>query len=444
MILQKFYKKIFSKNKTEEKLSTLPVLLRNPKILLIGGGKVALQKAEVMQSNEINFAIISEHFIDDFKKIKREQVIKSFEKGDLSNYNIVIDATGNKGVERIIGKAKKEKFFLLNTVDIPHKCDFYFSALLNYGKLKIAVSSDGASPTISQMVRNKIKNVIPYEIAELTEIKYKQRLTGRLDINSTKNEALKLLGKVYFVGAGPGDPELITIKGRKILDNCDVVLHDYLVDNQLLKTIESKVEIINCGKPHGEKTLKQHHINNLLLEKALQGKTVVRLKGGDPFVFGRLTEEATFLKENEIRYEIIPGITSSIYGPGAAAIPVTSRDVSNSFSVVSACLSKNKFNTKWIKLLNIPYHTTIVLMGLKKINEIVEHAFAENVRNDLPVAIISNATLPNQKEIITTLENLEEDSKSAETSAVIVLGDVVNLREVIKSKSIKSVFKNAI
>ncbi len=444
MILQKLYRNIFGKDRVDEKLSTLPVLLRNPKILLIGGGKVALQKAEVLQTNEIDFTIISENFVNEFEKIERTKRTKSFEKNDLLNYNIVIDATRNKSVERIIENSKKEKFFLLNTVDIPHKCDFYFSALLNYGKLKVAVSSDGASPTISQLVRNKIKQVIPNEIEHLIEKKHEQRLAGNIDINSTKAETLKVLGKVYFIGAGTGDPELITVKGRKALDNCDVVLHDHLVSKELLNTINPKIEMINCGKPHGEDTLKQQDINHLLLEKALQGKTVVRLKGGDPFVFGRLTEEVSFLKENEINFEIIPGISSAIYGPGSADIPVTSREVSHGFSVVSGCLAKNKFNKDWIKLLKIPNHTTVVLMGLKKISEIVKHAVEEKIRKDLPAAIVSNATLPNQKEIITTLGNLEIDSQTAETPAVIVFGDVVNLKEIIKSSTAKSLFKDAV
>ncbi|VAX16675.1 Uroporphyrinogen-III methyltransferase [hydrothermal vent metagenome] len=420
---------LHSLEKDNNKINTLPILLRNPRILLIGGGKVALQKAKVMVKNGIDFQIISENYLDDFANIDVPKLAKSIEISDFVGYKIIINATGNKKVEKLLDKTKLKFNILLNTVDVPEKCDFYFSALLNYGKLKIAVSSDGASPMISKVVRNRIKEIIPPEIKEQIAKEADLRKQNKINITRTRIEASRLFGHVALVGAGPGDPELLTLKAYKLIRNAEVILHDHLVSNEILALAKSSAKIINCGKPHGSKTLSQLDINSRMVFYVNQGRRVVRLKGGDPFVFGRLVEETEYLIKNNIKFEIVPGITSSISGAGNAAIPVTARDVSNGFSVVSGCLKGNQFNMNWIELLKIPKHTTVVLMGLKKVKQIVSESIARGVRKNLPVAIISNATRDDQTEIITTLIDLENAAKNAPTPAIIVFGEVVNLRE---------------
>lgn len=417
-----------SLEKDNNEINTLPVLLRDPRILLIGGGKVALQKANVMVKNGIDFQIISENYLDDFSNIDVLKLTKSIEVSDFADYKIIINATGNKKVEKLIDKIRQKFNILINTVDVPEKCDFYFSALLNYGKLKIAVSSDGASPIISKVVRDKIKEIISPEINVQIEKEADLRKQNKINVARTKIETSRLFGHVALVGAGPGDPELLTLKAYKLIRNAEVILHDYLVSNEILALTRPSTKIINCGKPHGSTTLSQLDINSRMVFYVNQGRRVVRLKGGDPFVFGRLVEETEYLIENNIEFEIVPGITSSISGAGNAAIPVTARDVSNGFSVVSSCLKGNHFNLNWIELLKIPKHTTVVLMGLRKAKQIVNEAIARGVRKDLPIAIISNATRDNQTEIITTLIDLENAAKKAPTPAIIVFGEVVNLR----------------
>ncbi len=433
---------------SKNELNTLPILLRNPKILLIGGGNVALQKAEVLKANNIDFEIITIDIDPELINLNVKYSIKPIEANEINRFNIVINATGNKDVENLIDKCKLKHSFLLNSVDVPEKCDFYFSALLNFGKLKIAISSDGASPTISQVVRNKIKEIIPSSIESLTDIEFEKRKLKIINIKSITQDAKELFGKVTFVGAGPGDPDLLTVKGLKEIKSADVILHDYLVSKEVLALANLDTKVISCGKPHGSNNLTQDEINNKMDYYAKQGKRVVRLKGGDPFVFGRLVEETEFLIENNIRFEIIPGITSSISGAGSAFIPVTARGTANGFSVVSGCLKGNKFNANWIELLKIPNHTTVVLMGLKKVELIVEQALKLGVKPNLPVAIVSNATLPNQTEIYTTLENLVSQTINTPTPAILVFGDVVNLRDKLKSnknileQSVRSTFAN--
>lgn len=414
------------KHKIKE-MASLPILLRQPKILLIGGGNVAYEKATVLKKNNIDFFIVAKEILEDMINLNVNYSLKEITSDDLTNYNIVIDATGNTEVNKLLENEKKNRFFLLNTVDVPDKCDFYFSALLYYGKLKIAVSSDGASPTISQVVRTKIKEFLPKTLSDLTDQKFQDRINGIIEPEKTKNEVNKIFGKVYLVGFGTGNPELLTLKAYRLIKEADVILYDSLITQEILELIPDNVIKIYAGKPHGIKSLTQREINIQLVDYANRGLKVVRLKSGDPLVFSRITEEILFLNKHEVEFEIVPGISSAIAGPGSAGIPLTSRGYSANISIVSGCLSKNRLNYEWIDLLKIENHTTVLLMGLKRINEIVYYAKLKGVRKDLPAAVISNATRKNQRNIYTTLDELPNSVKDIETPALIIFGEVVKL-----------------
>lgn len=414
-----------------KKINSLPILLKNPKILLIGGGKVALQKAKVLADNEIEFQVISETICDELKNLGVHYNIKSFERNNADNFNIVIDATGNKNVNVMMKEIKKERFIFLNTVDIPDECDFYFSSLLKYKNLKIAVSSDGASPTITQIVRDKIGNYLPNTIGDLTEQKLIEREQGIIDIERTKNETHKLFGKVYLVGCGIGDPELITIKAYNAIQSVDVVLYDNLITEKILELIPDRVEKIYVGKSKGNHSSSQDAINKLLLDYANLGYRVARLKNGDPYIFGRGAEEAEFLIKNNVDVEVIAGISSAIAAPLSAGIPPTARGYSTGVTIVTAHKEGCGFNRNWVELLKIPNHTVIVLMGVTQVKNIIMEAINLGIDLSLPAAIISNASRENQKTIITTLGKLEKDSKNAEKPAILVFGDVVNLNKLL-------------
>jgi len=203
------------------KFSSLPVLLTDPRILLLGGGKVAHGKAKVLLENNIEFEIISQTVTEEIIKFNIPFKQKRIEKRDFDDYNIIVDATGSKEVREIILEAKRERFLLVNFVDIPEYCDFYFSALLQYSNLKIAVSSDGGSPTLSQIVRDRIKKFIPTELGEISERKLEERKTGIKSTGSTVEEVQRVMGKVFIVGSGTGDPELLTIKALKTIQSVD-------------------------------------------------------------------------------------------------------------------------------------------------------------------------------------------------------------------------------
>jgi uroporphyrin-III C-methyltransferase/precorrin-2 dehydrogenase/sirohydrochlorin ferrochelatase len=405
-------------------INTLPISLKNQKILLIGGGNVATQKAKVLHQNEIEFKIITKEILN--KKIKEYSSnieIKNFKSKDIEDYYIVIDASNCEKVTKKLLKYKKRKNLLLNVVDKPKYCDFYFMAMTKNSPLKIAVSSSGFSPTTAQYFRDECQKLIPNNIKEFMLKKYSDRANGIIDIEQTKKE---LQSKVYLVGCGVGDVELLTIKAYKIIQNVDVVLYDHLISQEIMDIVPKKTKKVFVGKQKDFHSKSQEEINELILKYAKKGKSVARLKSGDPFVFGRGAEELKYLLKHNILTEVVTGISSSISAPLLANIPITARDYASSFSVVSAHLKGNSVNLDWVDMLNKKNHTTVVLMGLSRVREIAEEAKRLNVDKNLSCAIISNASRKNQSVITTSLENLVEKSVDALRPAIIVFGDVVN------------------
>jgi uroporphyrinogen III methyltransferase/synthase len=241
-------------------------------------------------------------------------------------------------------------------------------------------------------------------------------------------------GKVYLVGAGPGDPKLITVRGLEALQRSDVVVFDRLAGPQLLNHARPDAERIYVGKLPDRHTMKQEEINQLLVDLALQGKTVIRLKGGDPTVFGRVGEEADLLKKNGILYEIIPGITSAIAVPAYAGIPVTHRDLASSFSVITGHESPDKLDHSiyWDKVTNAT-GTLVFLMGVAKIGYISEQLIKHGRSTETPVALVQWGTSAEQRTVVGTLQDIEEQVKAAniQPPAVIIVGDVVRQRQTL-------------
>ena len=240
------------------------------------------------------------------------------------------------------------------------------------------------------------------------------------------------MGMVYLTGAGPGDIELLTVKALRVIKEADVIIYDRLANPDILEEAKNGCEFVYVGKEDGRHIMPQDDINETIYQNALKYKNVVRLKGGDPFVFGRGGEEALYLLERDIKFDIIPGITSAISAPAYAGIPVTHRGVSVSFRVVTGHESPNK------KVSQIPWDTfktddTIVfLMGLHNLPKISKKLMEIGKSADYPVAVISKGTTPEQTVVVGTLENIVEKAKEIPTPALIVVGRVVELREQLK------------
>jgi uroporphyrin-III C-methyltransferase len=234
-------------------------------------------------------------------------------------------------------------------------------------------------------------------------------------------------GKVYLVGCGLGDVEQLTLKAYRIIREAQIVLYDNLITKEILDLIPPETRKIYVGKLKDNHSIILERINHLIADYADHGYSVARLKSGDPYIFGRGAEEALYLLERGYNVDVIAGISSSVSGSACAGIPPTARGYAASFSVVTAHLREGKFNSDWLPLLKLSNHTTVVLMGLSIARKIKTSAYAIGVLHNLPVAIISNASRPEQQSVITTLEGLENAAKDVTGPAVIVFGDVVKL-----------------
>lgn len=238
-------------------------------------------------------------------------------------------------------------------------------------------------------------------------------------------------GKLYLIGCGPGDADLLTLKALKTIEKLDIALIDHLLTQEIIDLIPARTKVVFVGKEKGKHSFQQGEINTMITEYAHQGYTVGRLKCGDPYIFGRGTEEAIYASQEGIETEVIPGISSALSGPLSAGIAPTARGVSTGVSVVSAHLSGDRVNLSWIPMLGVEDHTTVVLMGLSRTRQILKEALDQGVDASLPVAIISNATTAIQSSIITTLGELNTAAKGAPKPAILVFGNVVNLAQVL-------------
>ncbi|MBL0385825.1 uroporphyrinogen-III C-methyltransferase [Tumebacillus sp. ITR2] len=244
-----------------------------------------------------------------------------------------------------------------------------------------------------------------------------------------------MAGKVYLVGAGPGDPKLITVRGMECIREADVIAYDRLANPKLLEYARPDAEVIYVGKLPDRHSLPQEEINALLVKKALDGKIVTRLKGGDPFVFGRGGEEATELAENGIPFEVVPGVTAGIAAPAYAGIPVTQRHVASSFAVVAGheCPGKEQSSIRWDKIATA-VDTLAFYLGIKNLPLICEQLITHGRDPETPVAIIHWGTMPEQRTVVGTLTTIVDIARDQqiENPSIILVGEVVNVREKIR------------
>ncbi len=238
--------------------------------------------------------------------------------------------------------------------------------------------------------------------------------------------------KVYLIGAGPGDIELLTLKAVRYIKQADIIIYDRLANPEILEFAKPNTKLVDVGKTSGKHPVPQDQINQIICDATKEFDNIVRLKGGDPFVFGRGGEEALFLVERNIKFEIVPGITSAISVPAYAGIPVTQRGKVSSFRVITGHESPNKPKSQidWDSFKT--NETLVFLMGFRKLPTISENLIKIGKPKDYPIAVISKGTTKDQKVVVGTLENIVEKSKNLETPVLIIVGEVVNLRQQLK------------
>jgi len=288
---------------------SLPVLLNNPRILLLGGGKVAYRKARVLLDNHVEFKVLAQAYLPEFQDFagRLELITRQAQAADLQPFNIIVDATGNQEVAELIQAEKRRRYLLCNSVADPQRSDFHFSALLNYGLLKIAISTGGASPTVGRIVRDKIRAALPGELNQLLQDKALERKAGCIDPPLTRQQTLAAFARLHLIGCGSEKLGFLSRKGRQYLEQMDIVLYDRQLPRQVLELIPERVRALRLEDQQRHAALDQNAVNRIVLGYLQQGLRVALVRDDAPDFTGRDFELIQFLARQEIEIKLVPG-----------------------------------------------------------------------------------------------------------------------------------------
>jgi uroporphyrin-III C-methyltransferase len=420
-------------------MGLLPIFLKleDRRVLVVGAGVVALDKIGSLLKAGARVRVVAPAAHAEVRALADagtiEWIERAFEPADLSGHELVIAATDQADVNTAVYREATERGIFCNSVDDIPNCDFFFGSVVSRGQLQIAISTAGESPALAQRLRREIDAQLPQdlgpwleqigalrrEILETHPRSEERRLllhelahrplcdspvcaTRLMAQPRSQNRDLGLPAQVYLVGAGPGDPDLLTVKAVRVIQAAEVVLHDDLVPQAILD-LAPRAEIVNVGKRCGTKSITQDQINALMIEHAREGRTVVRLKSGDPLIFGRAAEEMDALREAGIRFEIVPGITSAL--AAAASIPASLTDRRAASSVIFSTGHHAQSHNE-AALPAIEDATRVVYMPGRDLTLLAEQWMAEGLPAEFPCVLVSRAAQPDQQVRQTTLGNL--------------------------------------
>ena len=459
-------------------MQALPIFMNitNRLCVVIGGGEVATRKVTMLLKANAAITLYSPelcHELQDLANAGKITYVKArFEQSQLANACMVVAATNNEPVNIAVSVAAKAQNIPVNVVDAPHLCTFTMASIIDRSPIVIAISSEGNAPVLARYVRTKIETMLPTSYGRIAHIagefrdKVKAKfattqerrifwegilqgpiveriLSGQetaareaLDAVLSGSAEVKNNGEVYLVGGGPGDPDLLTFRALRLMQQCDVCVYDKLVSPEVMELVRRDAELIYVGKSRDQHTLPQEEINALLAKLALQGKRVLRLKGGDPFIFGRGGEEIETLMEHGVPFQVVPGITAANGVSSYAGIPLTHRDYAQACLFITGHL-KAKPNSKELTLdldwvaMSRPRQTVVIYMGLVGLAEICQQLIAHGVSPDMPAAVVQQGTTQRQRVVTATLKDLAEKVGSAEMKppCLTIIGEVVQLRE---------------
>ena len=445
--------------------------LKDRPCLVVGGGDIAARKSGLLRRAQAKVTIVSpavstttQALIDsgEVTWLKSE-----FSAEHLQDNSLVIAATDIETVNRdVYSKAKAQKI-LVNVADCPELCDFILPSILDRSPIVVAVSSGGKSPILARQLRARLETLIPPSYGRLGELvgRYRQAvqdklpklsmrrrfwesvlqgkvadhvLAGRDELGEQTLQAIldetqsddHQQGEVYLVGAGPGDPELLTFKALRLMQQADVVFYDRLVSKEVLALVRKEAEQIYVGKQRNWHAVRQEEINQLLLKQAQQGKRVLRLKGGDPFIFGRGGEEIETLAAENIPFQVVPGITAASGCASYAGIPLTHRDYSQSCTFVTGQLKEGELDLNWPALVQ-PRQTVVVYMGLAGLPVLSQKLLQHGLSADTPAALVQQGTTEHQQVWVSTISELPAVAEREQPAAptLVIIGDVVKLQK---------------
>ncbi|HTQ99466.1 MAG TPA: siroheme synthase CysG [Candidatus Acidoferrum sp.] len=452
----------------------LPVYLRlqHKRVLLVGGGQVALRKARLLLRAQAEITVVAPDISAELLSLLKpphSPQVRGFQESDLDHVVLAVAATDDMLLNRRVSSLANARKLPVNVVDQPALCSFIFPSIVDRSPLLVAVSSGGSAPVLSRLLRARLETLIPAAYGNLVQLmgRYRDAVKMRLPnprtrmrfwegivngpvaelvLSGQQDKGETLLqntltqrggkvdqGEVYLVGAGPGDPDLLTFRALRLMQQADVVLFDRLVTPEILALVRQDAERIHVGKKRSDHTMPQEEISKLLVKLALQGKRVLRLKGGDPFIFGRGGEEIAELSAARIPFQIVPGITAASGCAAYAGIPLTHRDYAHSVRFVTGHLKDDSCELEWPQLVQ-PGQTVVFYMGLVSLPQICRELIAHGAAPATPVALVEQGTTAHQRVHTGTLQDLPAlvAGRDVKPPTLIIVGEVVKLHDQLR------------
>jgi len=436
--------------------------------LVVGGGEVAARKVSLLFRAGGKVTVVAPEICESIQgRLNAGEIThqaREFQDSDLDNQVLVVAATDQQAINERISSLAHARHLPVNVVDQPDLCSFIVPSIIDRNPVQVAVSTGGASPVLARLLRARLETVIPATYGKLASLMeefrdaVKQRFSAEkrrhfwesvvqgpiaeLVFSGKEESAREAMhkavdsgesasfdrGEVYLVGAGPGDPDLLTFRALRLLQQADVIVYDRLVSEQILDMARRDADLVYVGKERDKHTLPQEDINHMLARIAKKGKRVLRLKGGDPFIFGRGGEEIETLMEEGVEFQVVPGITAATGAASYAGIPLTHRQYAQAVVFVTGHLKDGSMNLNWPALAQ-PHQTVVVYMGLLGLDTLCQKLQQHGMPAETPIALVQQATTPSQQVIISDLKSMPEYVKQFEVHAptLIIVGDVVSL-----------------
>lgn len=457
-------------------MNFLPIFLdlRDKSCLVVGGGETAARKSAMLVNAGATVHVahdgeLAAAFADIRQPGRIVHLRRAFGTELLDGMELVIGAAEDDAIDREVYAAARARHLPVNVVDRPALCSFVLPAILDRSPMLVAIGTGGASPVLARLLRARLETLIPASYGRLAALAERFRdkvkakfshapmrrifwekvlqgpvaelvFSGREDeaarllertLDSEKDEAPK--GEVYLVGAGPGNPDLLTFRALRLMQQADVVVHDNLVSEPILEMCRRDAERIYVGKKRANHAVPQEDINMMLVRLAKEGKRVLRLKGGDPFIFGRGGEEIETLVDHGVPFQVVPGITAAAGVASYAGIPLTHRDYAQSVTFVTGHLKDDTPNLDWDAMAK-PNQTIVIYMGLQGLPVLAQELVRHGLSPQTPAAIVQQGTTPHQRVVIGTLETLPRLAEEAQLKppTLIIVGKVVSLHEKLK------------
>jgi uroporphyrin-III C-methyltransferase/precorrin-2 dehydrogenase/sirohydrochlorin ferrochelatase len=444
--------------------------IKDQQCLVVGGGQIASRKIYMLQRAGGDVTVVAPELCDELSarvdKGGLHYLQETFDETHVGNQVVIIAATNDEAVNRQVSEVAKSHGIPVNVVDAPDLCTFIVPSIIDRDPVQIAISTGGASPVLARLLRAKLETFIPSAYGRLAKLveKYREKVKEKFNNSSDirffwehilegpvadlliagkDKEAKETLqasinaakapegrGEVFLVGAGPGDPDLLTFRALRLMQQADVVVYDRLVSAGVLDLVRRDAEFIYAGKARNKHAIKQENINALLVRLAKENKKVLRLKGGDPFIFGRGGEEIETLMAEGVTFQVVPGITAASGCSSYAGIPLTHRDYVQSCMFVTGHLKDDSNDLNWTALSQ-PSQTVVFYMGLHAIKGICENLIKHGLPAKTSAALIEKGTTQQQKVHIGNLETLPDlvEKNKVEPPTLIIVGEVVQLHE---------------